>query len=227
MSKNALSIGEGILPVNKPSGKTSFSLIRALRKLTGIQKIGHAGTLDPIASGVMILLIGRDFTRKADTFINHDKEYLATIHLGVETTTYDIEGEITQESSTIPTLEQVTEALTQFQGTIEQIPPMHSAKKVGGKKLYKLARKGIEIERKPCTVTLNTTLEEYSYPDLKLTVSCSKGTYIRSIAYDLGKLLGCGGHLKQLTRTRSGPYTLADCLDGQELFTEVADGNPS
>lgn len=157
-------IREGILPVNKPSGKTSFSLIHALRKITKIKKIGHAGTLDPNASGVMIILIGRQFTAKADTFLQQDKEYKATVHLGIETTTYDPEGTITATSPTCPTLEQVTQALTHFQGTITQIPPMYSAKKVNGKKLYELARKGIEIERKPINITLETKLIDYSYP---------------------------------------------------------------
>lgn len=210
--------GEGILLVNKPVGKTSFSLISALRKRTGIKKIGHAGTLDPFASGVMILLVGRTFTAQSDSFIGQDKEYEALVHLGIETTTFDPEGEITSQSDLIPTLAEVEEALKAFQGTIQQIPPMYSAKKVNGKKLYELARKGIEIERKPVTLTVNTTLLSYSYPELTLRIACSKGTYIRSIASDLGKALGCGAHLKALTRIRCGPYHLQDCLDGRELF---------
>jgi len=221
MSIDLETIGEGILPVDKPSGQTSFSLVRALRKLTKIQKIGHAGTLDPLASGVMILLIGRKFTQKADSFINQDKEYEATIQLGEETTTYDAEGEVVNTSDKIPIEQEVIVALNRFQGTIEQIPPMHSAKKVNGKKLYQLARKGVEIERQPIQVTLTTNFISYSYPEIKLSISCSKGTYIRTIAQDIGKILGCGAHLKQLIRTRCGPYTLQDCLDGKELFKET------
>lgn len=211
-------ISEGILPVNKPAGKTSFSLVAALRKLTKIEKIGHAGTLDPFASGVMILLVGRNFTRQADTFLNQDKEYEATVHLGIETTTFDPEGEIVSENSRVPSLEEIEQALAHFQGTIQQLPPMFSAKKVKGKKLYELARKGIEIERAPSTVTLKTELLNYTYPYLHIKVSCSKGTYIRSIAHDLGVILGTGAHLSALTRTRSGPYLLADCLDGHALY---------
>jgi tRNA pseudouridine55 synthase len=211
-------IREGILPVNKPSGKTSFSLIRALRKITKIQKIGHAGTLDPFADGVMILLIGRTFTCQADTFINQDKEYEALLQLGTTTTTFDPEGEITSTSNHIPALTDIEKELSHFQGTIQQIPPMFSAKKVGGKKLYELARKGIEIERKPINVTLNTTLLSYQYPFLSLQITCSKGTYIRTLAHDLGQRLQCGAYLKKLTRTRCGPYTLQNCMDGNELF---------
>jgi len=215
---------EGILLVNKPIGKTSFSLVSALRKKTGIKKIGHAGTLDPFASGVMILLLGRTFTAQSDRFIGQDKEYEALVHLGIETTTFDPEGEITRQSDLVPKLSQVEEALKSFQGTIEQIPPMYSAKKVKGKKLYELARKGIEIERKPVSLTVHTELISYNYPELKLKICCSKGTYIRSIASDLGQLLGCGAHLKKLTRTRCGPYHLKDCIDGAELFLNIHDG---
>jgi len=213
-----MELREGILLVNKPIGKTSFSLISALRRKTGIRKIGHAGTLDPFASGVMILLIGKTFTAQSDTFIGQDKEYEAIVHLGVETTTYDPEGEITATSNHIPTLLEVEEALKQFQGTIQQIPPMFSAKKIKGKKLYELARKGIEVERAPVTLTVHTEMLSYNYPELTLKISCSKGTYIRSIASDLGKVLGCGAHLKKLTRTRCGPYLLKDCMDGRQLY---------
>lgn len=211
-------IREGIVPIDKPSGKTSFSLVQALRKLTRIKTIGHAGTLDPLASGVMILLIGREFTRQADHFIHQDKEYEAVLRLGEETTTYDAEGEVTRTSDLIPTLAEVQEAIAHFQGTLQQLPPMHSAKKIQGKKLYELARKGIEIDRPLVQVTLTTTLTDYSYPEIALRVSCSKGTYIRSIAHDLGQRLGCGAHLTKLVRTRCGPYSLQDCLDGNKLF---------
>ncbi|NGX45912.1 MAG: tRNA pseudouridine synthase B [Chlamydiae bacterium] len=212
-AKDPKTIREGIHPFNKPVGKTSFSLIRELRKSTGIKKIGHAGTLDPFASGVMILLIGREFTRQADQFITQDKEYRATLHLGVETATYDPEGAITATSTAVPSLETIQEALNHFQGSIMQIPPMYSAKKVKGKKLYELARKGIEIERAPCPVHIKTELVSYQYPHLELHITCSKGTYIRSIAHDLGKKLEVGAHLSALIRTRCGPYQLADCLN--------------
>ncbi|MCH9626390.1 MAG: tRNA pseudouridine synthase B [Chlamydiales bacterium] len=213
----ATTLLEGLLLVNKPQGRTSFSLIRALRKLTGIRKIGHSGTLDPFATGVMVMLIGRAYTRLSDQFLCQDKEYLAEVHLGVNTDTYDCDGKVVARSKKVPTLERITEALAYFQGEIEQIPPMYSAKKVGGKKLYELARKGEEVERLPAKVSVETELLTYAYPHLRLKVACSKGTYIRSIAYELGRRLGCGAHLSQLQRTRSGIYTIDNCLDGNLL----------
>ncbi len=211
----------GILPCNKPPQKTSFSLVAALRKKTGVKKIGHAGTLDPFASGVMILLIGREFTRQADQFLMQDKEYEATVQLGTQTTTYDPEGEVVFQTDLVPTLCQIEAALTHFQGEILQTPPMFSAKKIGGKKLYKLARKGIEIERPKVIVKLQITLLSYAYPLLKLHITCSKGTYIRALAHDIGAHLGTGAHLQALIRLRSGPYTLKDCIDGNLLYNDT------
>jgi tRNA pseudouridine55 synthase len=207
----------GILPINKPKGKTSFSLVSALRRIYKVKKVGHAGTLDPFATGVMILLVGKKCTKLSDLFLHTDKEYIATLRLGIETDSYDSEGNPISSSSVIPSLEAIQKVLMQFQGTILQIPPMFSAKKVQGKKLYELARKGIEIERKPETVTLTTTLLHYEYPHLAIRVTCSKGTYIRSLASDIGKALGCGAHLSDLCRTRSGLFSLTDCIDGTLL----------
>jgi tRNA pseudouridine55 synthase len=209
----------GLLPVDKPSGITSFDLVRKLRRLSRIQKIGHAGTLDPFATGVMILLIGKPFTTRSDSFLNQDKEYLALVHLGSATDTYDREGVVTHTSSLIPSLSQIEEALSSFQGTISQVPPMFSAKKVGGKKLYELARKGVVLEREAVQVTLHIELLSYTYPSLQLRIACSKGTYIRSLAHDLGAALGCAAHLSELQRTRSGPYLLSQCVDGKLLDT--------
>ena len=207
----------GILLINKPKGKTSFSLVASLRRHFGIKKIGHAGTLDPLATGVMVMLIGKQFTKLSDKFLAADKEYLAQIHLGIATDTYDSEGKIIFESSLIPPEQEVLECLKKFQGTIEQIPPMYSAKKRNGKKLYELARKGIEVERAPVKVQVDIHVIHYQYPDLTLRIFCSKGTYVRSIAHDLGHTLGCGGHLKGLQRTRSGIFSLENCLDGTFL----------
>jgi tRNA pseudouridine55 synthase len=215
--KNRPNIG-GILLVDKQAGSTSFHLVSILRRLTGIQKIGHAGTLDPFATGVMVMLVGQEYTRKSDQFLNSDKQYLATLHLGVITDTYDIEGQVTKTTDKIPTLQEVEKALEQFQGEIFQTPPMFSAKKIQGKKLYELARKGIEVERQPVKVTLQTTLIKYEYPKLELLVNCSKGTYIRSLAFDLGNLLETGAHLSHLTRTKSGPFTLSECIHQSKLI---------
>ncbi len=208
---------EGILVVNKPKGKTSFSLVYELRKCLGVKKIGHAGTLDPFATGVMVMLIGRNYTRLSDQFLTSDKEYVAYVLLGVETDTYDCEGQTIATSPLVPTLAEIEEQIKLFQGEVEQTPPMFSAKKINGKKLYDLARKGETVERKSCKVTLSTQILSYTYPELILNVKCSKGTYIRSIAHDLGKLLGCGAHLTDLTRTRSGHFKIEISLDGKNL----------
>lgn len=217
MTKKMSEQYKGFLLVDKSIDYSSFYLIKLLRKLTSIKKIGHAGTLDPFASGLMILLIGKDFTTKSDQFINLDKEYFATLHLGVTTDTFDTEGKILSQSDTIPSLDQIKSALLSFNGTIEQMPPMFSAKKVQGKKLYELARKGIEIERKKVKLFVKTELVSYKYPYLNLNISCSKGTYIRSIADDLGKALDCGAHLSALKRTRIGPFELSKAISQEDL----------
>lgn len=211
-------INQGILLVNKPRGKTAFSLVGALRRILKVKKIGHAGTLDPFATGVMVMLVGTPYTRLSDSFLSKDKEYRAQIRLGVSTDTYDCDGQVTHNSAVVPTLEQIQAAVGHFQGEIEQIPPMFSAKKINGKKLYELARKGKTVERAPVKIRVETKVESYEYPYLNIAVSCSKGTYIRSIAHDLGNMLGCGGHLEALQRVRSGSFHLADCVDGELLF---------
>ena len=203
---------QGILLLNKPPEKTSFHLVSVLRKLTNIKKIGDAGTLDPFATGVMVMLIGQNYTRMAETFQNHDKAYRATITFGVETDSYDCDGKIVATSDHIPTQQDIENVLTEFQGTIQQLPPMFSAKRHQGKKLYELARAGRAIQREPKTITVKTTLVEYTYPLLTLDIDCSKGTYIRTIAHDIGQKLTCGAHASKLVRTRSGPFQLKDCI---------------
>jgi len=203
---------EGILLVDKPSGRTSFSLVALARKRTGQKKIGHAGTLDPFATGLLILLLGRTWTRKAELFLTHDKEYSAIFRLGQSTDTYDREGQKVLTSSYVPSQEQLESHLAYFQGEYNQTPPMFSAKKKDGKKLYELARKGVSIDRKKEMVRVHTTLEWYRYPDLKVYIRCSKGTYIRSIANDLGERLGCYAYVQELERTRSGPFSLNDAV---------------
>lgn len=217
---------EGILLLDKPEGRTSFSLIRALRKLTGIKKIGHAGTLDPFATGVMVMLIGREYTRLSDKLLFQGKEYLANVSLGVSTDTYDCDGKVVARSKKIPSLEEIIEVIAKFQGDIEQIPPMYSAKKIQGKKLYELARKGETVERTPAKIRLTTEILSYSYPNLHLRVDCSKGTYIRSIAHEIGQILGCGAHLFKLNRIRSGNYHLEECIDGNLLDIPGFDVTP-
>ncbi|SCA58589.1 tRNA pseudouridine synthase B [Chlamydiales bacterium SCGC AB-751-O23] len=209
---------EGILLIDKRPGDTAFSVIRRLRYLSRVKKIGHAGTLDPFATGVMVYLVGKKYTTQSNSFLEADKEYTTTLHLGIETDSFDIDGQVTKESDLIPSLEEISLAIEEnFQGTISQTPPMFSAKKVKGKKLYELARKGITIERQPQEVTVETTVLSYSYPFLELKVTCTKGCYIRSIASDLGQILKCGAHLKSLRRTRSGHFKIEECLAGSAL----------
>ena len=207
----------GILLVDKKVGSTSFHLVSLLRKRTGIKKIGHAGTLDPFASGLMVMLIGKEYTKKSDQFLNSDKEYIATLHLGIATDTFDIEGKPEEKSSIVPSLSDVTKCIESFQGEIEQIPPMFSAKKVNGKKLYELARKGISIERAPNKVKVEIELLSYEYPELKIRVKCSKGTYIRTLGSDIGHCLKTYAHLTQLTRTKSGAFHLADSIPQEKI----------
>jgi tRNA pseudouridine55 synthase len=204
--------GYGLFLVNKAKACTSFSVVRSLRRRLNIKKIGHAGTLDPFATGVMVALIGRPYTRLSDTFLNEDKEYLAQVHLGVSTDTFDVDGTITAYSEKCPLMREIEEVISHFQGTIQQTPPMFSAKKIGGKKLYEIARLGKTVHREPVTISLKTTIIEYHYPYLMLRVNCSKGTYIRSIAEELGAMLGCGAHLSALERTRSGSFHIEDCI---------------
>ncbi|MBI5273386.1 MAG: tRNA pseudouridine(55) synthase TruB [Chlamydiia bacterium] len=212
---------QGLLLIDKAAGFTSFQIVSLLRRITREKTIGHAGTLDPFATGVMVMLIGREFTKRSNEFLSSDKQYHATVHLGVETSTYDIDGQILGTSPQIPSLAQIEMALAEFQGAIFQTPPMYSAKKVAGQKLYDLARRGITIERAPVQVTLSVQLLDYTYPHLTLLIDCSKGTYIRSLAHDLGKNLGCGAHLSALIRTKSGSFSLDDCVS-QHLLTEPA-----
>ncbi|MDR3624005.1 MAG: tRNA pseudouridine(55) synthase TruB [Chlamydiales bacterium] len=210
---------KGILPVTKPLGKTSFYVVACIRRLFSEKTVGHAGTLDPFATGVMIILIGKAFTRQSNQFLNQDKEYVTRLLLGKSTDTYDLDGQITATSDYVPTLSEIEAKLQLFQGTIEQTPPMFSAKKVNGKKLYELARQGKTIERKPCVINVQTELLSYAYPYLDLKVTCSKGTYIRSIAHDLGLLLSSYAHLTELKRTRSGQFSLDCCLDLEKLLS--------
>jgi len=210
-------VGEGLLLVNKERDRTAFYLVKVLRKISGIKKIGHAGILDPFATGVMVMLIGRPYTKMSDRFLNDDKEYSATLKLGESTDSFDCDGKITNQSDKIPTLQEIETVIQQFQGELLQTPPMFSAKKINGQKLYILARKGIEVERKPVSITVHIEILHYSYPELKIRASCSKGTYVRTLAHDIGLKLGCFAHLIALERTRSGIFSLKDCVDAKSL----------
>ncbi|HSX13040.1 MAG TPA: tRNA pseudouridine(55) synthase TruB [Chlamydiales bacterium] len=208
----------GILLIDKKQGSTSFRLVSLLRKRTGIKKIGHAGTLDPFATGVMVMLVGRDSTKQSNSLLNSDKQYLTTLHLGITTDSYDIDGKIVDTNPLIPTLEQIQSTLAHFQGEIMQTPPMFSAKKIQGQKLYDLARKGITVPRQPVPVRITVEFVSYTYPKLELFVDCSKGTYIRTLGHDIGQMLGCGAHLSTLTRTRSGNFKISECISEENIL---------
>ena len=217
---------DGFLIIDKPLTWTSFDVVAQVRRLVGERRIGHAGTLDPLATGVLPLALGRA-TRVVEYLSDAGKAYDAVVHLGVSTTTYDREGEVTYTAAPaqIPDLAQVAAALARFRGPQEQLPPMHSAVKQGGKRLYELARAGQEVERRPRPITISRLdVIEYTPPQLRLAVECSKGTYIRTLAHDLGTALGCGAHLAALVRTQHGPFSLAEAVPLDALAAAVTDG---
>lgn len=209
----------GFLLINKPRGMTSHDVVDKLRELTGIKKIGHAGTLDPFARGLLILGISRDATKKISKFLTLDKEYIATLKLGAESDTFDREGKIFETKiEKVPTLEEVEETLKSFLGEIEQTPPPFSAKKIRGKKAYALARKKERVKLKPQRVKIyQISILEYKFPFLKIKVNCSSGTYIRSLTSDIGKKLKCGAYLEDLIRTKIGKFSLKNTISLSRL----------
>lgn len=211
----------GLLLVNKPVGISSFDCIRQLRRITGFKKIGHAGTLDPAASGLMLLLLG-PATKQAGSFSKLDKVYEAEVTLGAESTTGDREGLLNKISSKVPTLADTENALNKFVGTITQTPSAYSAIKIDGTRAYKLARQGKEVEMPSRQVTIyDLKVESYSYPKLKITTCVSSGTYIRSLAQDVGRKLGTGAYLSGLVRTKVGEYQLADAIELQDASLQT------
>lgn len=208
----------GFLNVYKPVGMTSHDVVSKLRKLTNIKQIGHTGTLDPFAEGVLPVCIGKA-TRLIE-FLEDDKEYLATVQFGVSTTTYDREGEVIYTSDKKLVSEDVKNALKAFEGEISQLPPIYSAIKVKGKKLYEYARSGQEVEIKPRKVTIeNIELKSFDekLQQAEILIKCSKGTYIRSIANDLGQKLECGAHLIKLVRTQAGKFKVENSVKLEEI----------
>jgi tRNA pseudouridine55 synthase len=220
--QNAIS---GVLVVDKPVGMTSHDVVQAIRRGTNIQRAGHTGTLDPRASGVLVILIG-PAVRLSEYVSASDKRYQAIIRLGATTDTYDEEGQVTssQPVEISETLFETT--LKQFIGEIEQIPPPYSAVKVDGRKAYDLARQGEEVELAPRIINVyNLDLLEWAPPEAVIDVYCSSGTYVRSLANDLGKELGCGAHLVGLRRTKSGRFTLRDAVPLRKLRDAFEAGN--
>ena len=212
---------DGFLVINKPKTWTSFDVVAKVRNTLQIKKVGHTGTLDPLATGVLVLCLGKA-TKKVEEITGLEKEYVAEITLGITSNTDDAEGELEKNESAQPIERQVIDSLLEkFQGEIQQVPPQFSAKQINGQRAYKLARKGREVKLEPRTVTVHELeILDYSWPILKLRILCGKGTYIRSIARDIGKELGCGAYMSELERTKVGNFTLADAITIEEVTEE-------
>lgn len=208
----------GIIIIDKPQGRTSHDMVYEVRRLTGIKKVGHTGTLDPMATGVLPVCVGCA-TKVADMLTLSDKRYIAQMVLGKTTDTQDAEGKMLSECEVNCSASEIAEAIAGFVGEIEQIPPMYSAIKQNGKKLYELARAGIEVERKSRVVTVNSIdILEIDGACVKIDVSCSKGTYIRTLCHDIGKKLGTGAYMDSLRRTATGPFDIKDSFTLDELY---------
>ncbi len=208
----------GILLINKHEGATSHDIVYKVRRAMHTKRVGHTGTLDPMATGVLVVLVGR--AAKACEYVSHDRKvYRATLRLGITTDTEDTTGTVLTTSDALPSPEKVTEVCGRFVGTIEQIPPMYSALKVDGQKLCDLARKGIEVERKarPIEIYALSCESTDSPSDYILTVDCSGGTYIRTLCADIGASLGCGGAMATLERVQTGGFALDECITTAEL----------
>lgn len=209
---NPFELGQ-VLLIDKPYDWTSFDVVRKIRSQIKIKKVGHAGTLDPLATGLLILCTGK-FTKRINEYMAREKEYTGTFVLGAETPTYDL------ESIPVPTGDpsslsdpDIHNATQPFLGEIQQIPPVHSAIKIDGKRVYELARKGLEVELKPRTITISEfEITRIALPEVDFRIVCSTGTYIRSIASDFGRQLGCGAYLSALCRTRIGEFRLEDAM---------------
>ncbi len=215
------SVVQGVLSIDKPGGISSHDVVNRVRRVVGLRRVGHAGTLDPLATGVMLVCVGRA-TRLVEYLVGRSKWYEATVRLGQMTNTYDADGEVVAERPfTHITPSQITQELQQFYGTIQQLPPMFSAIKKDGQPLYKLARQGIEVARDYREVTIyELELLDCALPDVQLRVHCSSGTYIRSLAHDLGERLGCGGHITSLRRTAIGAFGTDTAVSLDELTAD-------
>jgi tRNA pseudouridine55 synthase len=209
---------DGILLVDKPRGFTSHDVVDLIRKRFGLKKVGHAGTLDPMATGLLIILIG-GYTKRSNEFLNHDKGYDATMTLGATSDTADAWGRITRSASAATvTPQDIESAFKRFSGPMDQAVPPSSAKKFKGKKLYELARKGIEVKIEPSRIVIHSLeIININPPEVSFRVKCSKGTYIRQLCVDIGSALGCGAYMSSLCRTGSGPFSLAGAICIDEL----------
>lgn len=216
----------GILNIDKPQGWTSHDVVARVRRLTGQRRVGHAGTLDPLATGVLLVCVGQA-TRVAEYLMASQKRYRATLRLGISTDTYDADGRVTRDVGPVNVSRpEVEAALTAFVGEIEQVPPMYSALKRDGQPLYRLARQGQTAPRQPRRVTVEAVeIVDWAPPELTLEIVCSPGTYVRSLAHDLGERLGCGAHVTALRRLASGRFIAAEAISPGVLAEAVAVGD--
>jgi tRNA pseudouridine55 synthase len=210
---------DGAILIDKPAGPTSHDVVDAIRRQFNIKKVGHCGTLDPNATGLLLIVLGRG-TKLSEKLMSDDKVYEGTIKFGETTDSYDADGELTASLPVPPlTAEQLNEAAAQFVGDVMQTPPMVSAVKKGGVPLYKLARKGVEVEREPRLIHIyNFRFSDYAEPLGRFRLACTKGTYVRSVAHELGQKLGCGAHLANLRRVSSGKFDVAQALEFEEVI---------
>jgi tRNA pseudouridine55 synthase len=209
---------DGVLLVDKAEGMTSHDVVALVRRKLQVRKVGHCGTLDPIATGLLLITVGRG-TKVQDLLMSEDKEYVGTFVLGVTTDTQDRQGEVIQQRP-VPALDetQIRAAFEKFRGDFYQLPPMVSAKKHGGVPLYKLARQGKVVEREPRLVHVyRYTIDRIGLPEIDFSVLCSKGFYVRTYAHDIGEILGCGAHLKSLRRTKSGRFDVANAISVAQI----------
>jgi tRNA pseudouridine55 synthase len=215
---------DGVLLVDKAEDMTSHDVVALVRRSLGIKKVGHCGTLDPIATGLLLITIGRG-TKVQDLLMSEDKEYAGTLTLGIATSTQDRQGEIVDQRLVPPFNEnQIRVAFQKFRGDFYQLPPMVSAKKHGGVPLYKLARQGKVVDREPRLVHVyRYTVDQIALPEIDFSVICSKGFYVRTYVHDIGQALGCGAHLKSLRRTKSGRFNVANALSVDEIKSKPRD----
>jgi len=215
---SVLQTPDGVLLVDKAEGMTSHDVVALVRRKLQIRKVGHCGTLDPIATGLLLITVGRG-TKVQDLLMSEDKEYVGTFVLGVTTDTQDRQGEVIQQRP-VPALDenQIRTVFEKFRGDFYQMPPMVSAKKHGGVPLYKLARQGKVVEREPRLVHVyRYTIDRIALPEIDFSVLCSKGFYVRTYAHDIGEILGCGAHLKSLRRTKSGRFDVANAVSVAQI----------
>jgi len=212
----------GLILINKPKNWTSHDVVAKMRKITGIKKIGHSGTLDPFSTGLLILLIGKEATTQQRRFLLLDKTYWAKVKLGAISDTYDPTGRIEENKiDKIPESAKIKEIEKKFVGEFEQMPPAFSAKKIKGKKAYELARAGVTVQLKPKRIKIyELDILSYQWPYLELRAKVSAGTYLRSLAYDIGQKLGVGGYLEELTREQIGPFNLKEAIDLEKITSE-------